>query len=263
MELEGATALVTGATGGLGRAICRELHAAGAKLRVSGRNVDALESLAQDLEAEPIRCDLADRNQVADLATRSLDVDVLVNNAGLPGTGFFLDFEPEEIDRVLDVNLRSAIHLTRAIAEKMVERRRGHVVFVSSIAGVIGSPRGSVYSATKFGLRGFAQALRHDLSGTGVGVSTILPGFVRDAGMFADAGLEPPPGLGTSSPQEVAVAVRKAIEANKAEVMVAPLQTKVAATLGSLLPTISERVQGSAAGRRFADSLAERQRNRR
>jgi len=262
MNIDGKTALVTGATGGLGIAIARELHAAGAKLVLTGRRREVLEELAAEVKGKFFVCDLADRAQLEELARSHADVDILINNAGLPGTGFFLDFEMDRIDRILDVNLRAAIYLTRVAAEKMAERRSGHVVFVSSVAGLIGSPRGSIYSATKFGLRGFAQALRHDLAELGIGVSTILPGFVREAGMFAETGLEPPQGLGTSSPKEVAVEVRKAIENNKAEIVVAPLQTKIAATIGSLLPSLSQRVQASSIARQFATKLSESQREK-
>ena len=112
---------------------------------------------------------------------------MFVANAGLPATGRLEALSQDEIDRLLEVNLRAPIALARAFAPAMIERRRGHLVFVSSLSGKAAQPASSVYSATKFGLRGFALALRTDLDATGVGVSVVLPGFVRDAGMFADS----------------------------------------------------------------------------
>jgi short-subunit dehydrogenase len=164
MNIDGKTALVTGATGGLGIAIARELHAAGARLVLTGRRREVLEELAAEVEGKFFVCDLADRAQLEELARSHGDVDILINNAGLPGTGFFLDFEMDRIDRILDVNLRAAIYLTRVAAQKMAERRSGHVVFISSVAGLIGSPRGSIYSATKFGLRAWNRSF-HDIAG--------------------------------------------------------------------------------------------------
>ena len=113
--------------------------------------------------------------------------------------------------------------LARVLGERMVARRSGHIVFMSSLAGKVGTPRRSVYSATKFGLRGFAQSLREDLRPSGVGVSAIFPGFVRDAGMFHDTGTKLPPGVGTVSPEAVADAVVRAIERNRGEIDVAPV----------------------------------------
>ena len=118
----------------------------------------------------------------------------------------------------------------------MRERGDGHLVFVSSLSGKAPSPRSSVYASTKFGLRGFALCLRADLAGTGVGVSLVSPGFIRDAGMFADSGAKPPPGIGTSTPEEVAAGVVKAIERNKVEIAVAPVQPARSPTSGSPAP---------------------------
>ena len=104
----------------------------------------------------------------------------------------------------------------------MAQRGRGHLVFISSLSGKAATPGSSVYSATKFGLRGFAQGLRGDLRGAGVGVSVVFPGFIRDAGMFAESGTELPAFVGTSTPEDVADGVLRAIERNRGEVDVAP-----------------------------------------
>src|SRR5581483_7584589 len=114
-----------------------------------------------------------------------------------------------EIDRALDVNLRAPIVLAHALTPAMVARREGHLVFISSLNGKAATPLTSIYNATKFGLRGFAAALREDLRAEGVGVSTIFPGFISEAGMFAAAGAKLPPGVGTRTPRDVAEATVK------------------------------------------------------
>ena len=128
-------------------------------------------------------------------------MDCLVANAGLPGTGKLESFSTDELQRALRVNLEAPMRLARALEPGMRERGDGHLVFVSSLAGQGAQPAVRGVRATKFGLRGFALCLRADLAGTGVGVSLVAPGFIRDAGMFADSGAKPPPGMGTSTPQ--------------------------------------------------------------
>ncbi len=124
------------------------------------------------------------------------DVDVLVANAAVPGSGRLATYSVEEVDRALDVNLRAPIVLARALTPGMVGRGRGHVVFISSIAGKTATRGSSLYNATKYGLRGFSLALRSELRSDGVGVSAIFPGFVRGAGMFAETAIKLPFGVG-------------------------------------------------------------------
>ena len=163
MSIVRGSVLVTGATGGIGNAIAREFSAQGASLVVTGRRVDALESLAGELGARAIPCDLSDRQEVDRLVREVGEIDVLVANAGLPASGMLTELTEEQIDRMLEVNLRAPIALARGLAPAMVRRRRGHMVFISSLAGKAASPSSSIYSATKFGLRGFALGLRADL----------------------------------------------------------------------------------------------------
>ena len=170
---------------------------------------------------------------------------MLIANAALPASGFLVELSQPEIDRMLEVNLRAPIALARAFAPGMVERRRGHLAFISSLSGKTASPASSVYSATKFGLRGFALGLREDLRPYGVGVSVILPGFIREAGMFADSRAVLPPGVGTRSPEEVARAVISAIERNRAELVVAPLPMRIGATIGGPRPRWRRRSAGA------------------
>jgi uncharacterized protein len=236
------TVLLTGASGGIGQAIARAVASRGADLVLSGRRREALEPLAQEIGARACVADLSHREDVERLAVQAGNVDVLIANAGIPAGGLLTDLTEAQIDEMLEVNLRAPIALTRALIPGMIERRRGHVVFLSSLQGKAATPVASIYSATKFGLRGFGLALREDLRDYGVGVSVVLPGFIRDAGMFADAGVTLPPGVGTRSPEDVADAVISAIERNRAEVEVAPLPLRLGTAVASVAPALSAAV---------------------
>ncbi|MEO5876200.1 MAG: SDR family NAD(P)-dependent oxidoreductase [Streptosporangiaceae bacterium] len=243
MEINGTTVLLTGANGGIGLAIARELKARGANLIITGRRPDALEPVAAELGARVILADLSDRDQVNGLVAEAGRVDVLVANAALPSSGELLDYTAEQIDRALDVNLRAPIMLSRQLAPAMVEAGRGHIVLIGSISGKAASAASSLYNATKFGLRGFALALREDLYRSGVGVSIVQPGFVRDAGMFADTGSPVPGGFRTVSPEQVARATLDAVTRNRAETNVAPLEMRMLSAVAGQFPGFSARVQ--------------------
>ena len=252
--------LLTGATGGLGRAIAAALAARGVELALSARRREALEKLAGELpggEHRVFPTDLAEPGAGERLAGEAGDVDVLVANAGLPGAGLLTDFSAEQIERALRVNLEAPMLMARALYPAMVERGSGHLVFVSSLSGKVASPRTSIYNATKFGLRGFALGLRADLAPKGVGVSLVSPGFIREAGMFADSGAKPPPGMGTGKPEQVGAAVARAIERDKVELTVAPLPQRAMAHLGLASPSISIKAQSGAAGQKAAKAVAE------
>jgi len=260
MELAGRSVLLTGATGGLGRAIAAALAARGARLILSGRKQEALDALAAELPGEGHRVvvsDLAEPGAAEKLAADAGEVDVLVANAGLPGTGLLTDFSEEQVTRALRVNLEAPMLMARALYPAMVERGSGHLVFVSSLSGKVASPRASIYNATKFGLRGFAFGLRTDLGPQGLGVSVVSPGFVREAGMFAEAGAKPPPGMGTTTPDKVGAATVKAIESDKVEVVVAPLQLRAMSHFALATPAISVRAQSGAAGQKAAKAVAD------
>jgi uncharacterized protein len=252
VNVAGRTVLLTGATGGLGHAVARRLRAAGADLVLTGRRAEVLEPLAAETGARSIALDLAEPAAVMDLAIQCADVDILVAAAGLPASGQLTSFTVEEIDRALAVNLRAPMVLARHLADRMMARRSGHLVFMSSLSGKVGTARGSVYSATKFGLRGFAQSLREDLRPSGVGVSAIFPAFVRDAGMFHDTGTKLPPGVGTVSPESVADAVVRAIERNRGEVDVAPVGLRAGAMAAGLAPDLAATVSRKLGGQRIA-----------
>lgn len=259
MNLSGRKTLLTGATGGLGRAIAQSLAERGAVLTLSARSREALEEMAAGLPGSGhsvLPADLAEPEAAERLAAEAAGTEILVANAGLPGAGKLDDFSAEEVKRALRVNLEAPMLLARALYPAMLEAGSGHLVFVASLSGKAASPRTSIYNATKFGLRGFALGLRSDLNPRGVGVSIVSPGFIRDAGMFADAGSKPPPGMGTSTPEQVGAATAKAIERNKVEVTIAPLPQRAGAHLALFSPSLSVKVQSGSAGQKAAKYIA-------
>lgn len=258
MKISGKTVLLTGATGGLGRAIATGLAERGASLILSARQGEELDRLAEQLPGSghrTVACDLAADPSGVDLLEAGAGADILVANAGLPGSGRLEALSPADIGRAIDVNLASPILVARELIPRMQERGGGHLVFVSSLSGKNANPRASIYNATKFGLRGFALSLRQDLRGSDVGVSLVLPGFIRDAGMFADAGISLPPGSGTGSPEQVADGVASAIEDDRAEVVIAPPQQRVMIGLGHAFPRLGALFQRGL-GEKVADRLA-------
>ena len=265
MRLNGARALVTGATGGIGAAIAHALDARGATVIVSGRRPGALEDARRALGdgTEAVVADLAERDGPARLAEDAGAVDVLVANAALPASGRLEDFDADEIDRSIDVNLRAPIQLARALLPGMLERGRGHVVLVSSLSGKVASPRSGLYSATKFGLRGFAAGLREDVEPLGIGVTVVFPGFVSEAGFFAESGVKLPRWVGTRTPEQVAEAVVRGVERERAEVDVAPLGLRLGTRISELAPVTAARVQRRLGSERIADELANSQRDKR
>ena len=254
MSLVGGNVLVTGATGGIGQAIARAFAARGARLTLTGRRADVLEPLAVEVSGRAVTCDLARHEDLERLIGEAVasKVDVLVANAAVPATGLLFDLSQEQVDRMLEVNLRAPIALARTLSPGMIERRRGHLVFISSLAGQAASLASSIYSASKFGLRGFALGIREDLRPYGVGVSLVTPGFVRDQGMFADAHVEIPRWIGTRSPEDVADAVIRAIEGNRIDVGVAPVTLRLGASFAGLTPGIAAAVSRRLGGEKIA-----------
>ena len=162
---------------------------------LSSRKGDELERLAASLPGGGHRvevADLAEEGEALRLLEAAGDIDVLAANAALPASGRLDGFSQDEIGRALRVNLEAPIRIARELVPVLTARGSGHLVFVSSLSGKAATARASLYCATKFGLRGFALALREDLRGTGVGVSVVMPGSIRDAGMFADANAAAP-----------------------------------------------------------------------
>jgi short-subunit dehydrogenase len=259
MNLSGRKTLLTGATGGLGRAIALALAQRGAQVALSARKREALEELAAELPGSGhtvLPADLAEPDAAERLAAEAAGTEILIANAGLPAAGWLADFTSDQVKRALRVNLEAPMLMARALYPSMVDAGSGHLVFVASLSGKAASPRSSIYNATKFGLRGFALGLRGDLAPRGVGVSIVSPGFIREAGMFADAGSKPPPGMGTSTPEQVAAATARAIEDNKAEVTVAPFQQRAAAHLALVSPALSVKAQSGSTGQKAAEAIA-------
>ena len=265
LSLDRRRVLLTGSTGGLGRSIARTLHARGAKVVATGRREHALESLGEELgdRIEPLVADLAAHADLAGLIERAGRIDVLVANAALPGSGRLDSFSQDEVDRALDVNLRAPIQLARALVPAMVDRGEGQLVFVSSLNGKIPAAGTSVYTATKYGLRGFAASLRAELSGTGVGATAIFPSFIAEAGMWAETRIELPRGVHLPSPDDVAAAVVKGIEKDRGEIDEAPIPLRLSAALAGVAPGVVAAVGSRLGTGEVADQAAAAQRPKR
>lgn len=244
MRITGKTVLLTGATGGIGRTLADVLKAEGAELILTGRRVDQLQTMAHTLGARFVVADLSQPAEITQLAEAEFaGVDILIANAGLPAPGSVRDLSTADVDETIAVNLRAPIVMARELAGLMQRRGAGHIVFIGSIGAMVSTADTAVYNATKFGLRGFSLGLRQDLRNTGVGVSIVEPGFVRDYGMFAERETRLPWGFRTSTPDQVARAVVNAIERDIAESVVAPIETRLSVALSALAPQFSARSQ--------------------
>lgn len=265
MQIAGSRVLLTGASGGLGNAIARGLHARGAHLLMTSRREEVLRELATELgdRADILPADLADAGDVDALPGRAGRVDILVHNAGLPGSGKLESFTLEQLDRAIDVNLRAAVHLCHALVPPMLERGSGQIVLMSSLAGKQPTQGAAIYSATKYGLRGWGGALRDDLHGTGVGVSVIFPGVIEEAGMWGEAGMKTPKGVPKRYPKDVAAAVIKAVEKDRAEIDVADPLQRTGGVLAAIAPHTAARIRRLVGVDRFAEQLAEAQKDKR
>jgi short-subunit dehydrogenase len=235
---------------------------------LSSRRQKELRELARSLPGgarrhRVIAADLAREGAAAKLVRDAGDVDVLVANAALPGSGRLDSFTPREVARVLRVNLESPILMARELEPRLAKNGEGQIVFIASTGGKVGSPRASIYAATKFGLRGFAFALREDLHPHGVGVSIVSPGFVREAGLLHDSGAPAPPWIGTTTPKKVARAVARAIRRDRVEITVAPRRQRFITELGYRHPRLAARVQRSAGAGRVADEISAGQADKR
>jgi short-subunit dehydrogenase len=258
MRLEGRSVLITGATGGIGSAIARELAGLGCVLTVTGRSQADLERLVSELgpPARGFPADLTNLEQIHDLLAWAAPVDVLVATAGVEAADDLAVVSDAELQDAININLLAPAALAKAALAPMKARGSGHIVFISSVAGLVATPgNGTLYTATKWGLRGLGLALRQELHGTGVGVSTIFPGPVRDAGMFARSGVALPRGAGTSSPQDVARAVARAVERDRPETTVAAGSVRLSAALGGVAPVLVGRLARFAGAARVRDEM--------
>jgi 3-oxoacyl-[acyl-carrier protein] reductase len=183
-DLSGKSALVTGATGGIGGAIAKALHGQGATVAISGTNLGKLEALSSELKDRVfvLPCDLRDRPAVAQLAETAEktlgQIDVLVNNAGITHDNLFMRMKDEEWDDVIAVNLTSVFTLTRGVLRGMMRRRGGRIVNIASISGVFGNPGQGNYAASKAGLVGMTKSLAREVAARGITANCISPGFI-------------------------------------------------------------------------------------
>ena len=224
MNIRGSTALVTGATAGIGRATAIALSQKGARVIATGRDPKALAAIRDATGGTDLAADLADPADIERLAAAALSapapVEILVNNAGIGWEGPFAVMPPNKIDDLAAVNLLGAVRLTRALLPSMLERGRGHIVNVASIAGHVGVRDEALYAATKAALLTFSEGLRYEVQQSGVRVSTVSPGVV-DTEFFARRGSpfrrrRPQP----IPPERVAEAIVRAIERERDEVVV-------------------------------------------
>jgi short-subunit dehydrogenase len=180
----------------------------------------------------------------------------------LAASGRLATVDPARIDGAIAVNLRAPIALARGVITQMSERNSGHIVFIGSLQSKAATGGASIYCATKFGLRGFSLALRAELARTAVGVSLVLPGFVSESGMYAEAGVKLPRGVGTRRPEQVAAAVVRAILDDVGEIEVAPLALRAGAAIASLAPELSARGMRLLGGERIARDFERAQSNK-
>lgn len=186
-NLEGKTALVTGASGGIGAEIAKVLHGAGATVGLSGTRTGPLDALAGELgeRAHVLPCNLGDAEAVEALPKQAAEamgsVDILVNNAGITRDNLFMRMSVAEWDEVLNVNLRSAMILSKGVIRGMMKSRWGRIVNISSIVGATGNPGQANYAASKAGLVGMSKSLAYEVASRGITVNAVAPGFITTA----------------------------------------------------------------------------------
>ena len=252
--LKGKTALITGASRGIGIYIAKALAEEGMNLVLVARKADSLEEVASKLRSPQITitCIASDIGLTSELQTlveraetESKGIDVLINNAGLDIAYPYDKLDIDVLNQIINVNLKAPMILSRLFLPKMIERGRGHIVNISSLSGLVGTPYGEAYASSKHGLIGFTRSLRLTAIGESypVGVSVICPGFISKTGMFDDvskeSGLEAPAILGTSPPEDVSKAVIYAIKKNKCEVIVNSKPVRPLLIILAIIPSLA------------------------
>jgi short-subunit dehydrogenase len=228
-DFNNKTIIITGASGGIGAALARELDKRGANLLLADINLDGLKAYAAGLTSNPltIKCDITDRTDVKKLVESAVNkfskIDILINNAGIIRPALFKDCSYEDIDAQMRVNFMGAVNCTKEVVAEMIPAKQGHIVTISSLAGLVPETYSSIYTASKFALRGFFLTIGIELAKHNIIVSTIFPDSV-DTPMLkyeASHGGSPLTFLGNAqSPQKVVHAVIKAIEKNRPETYV-------------------------------------------
>ncbi|MCE2517043.1 MAG: 3-oxoacyl-[acyl-carrier-protein] reductase [Alphaproteobacteria bacterium] len=185
-DLTGRTALITGASGGIGADVARSLHAQGAEVVLTGTRQNVLDDVASSLgdRAHTLTANLSDRDDVAGLNDRAADalgrpVDILVNNAGITRDGLMMRMKDDDWDAVMEVNMTAAMILSRSVLRSMMKARWGRIIQMSSIVGYTGNPGQANYAAAKAGMTGFTKALAAEVASRGITANIIAPGFIR------------------------------------------------------------------------------------
>jgi short-subunit dehydrogenase len=273
-ELSGTTAIVTGASRGIGVAIARALVERGVRVVLAARSQQALEAVARDItsgggQALVVPTDITQPDAQVQLIEQTLrafgTIDWLINNAGIVTPSAYAELPLADIEQAIAVNLTAPMTLTRRVLPVMLEQQRGHVVNVASLGGLLGVGWGEPYSATKHGLVGFTRALRASLKvqGSRVSASVICPGFVEEVGMYADEvrsrGHRAPLLLGTSSVHAVARAVLAAIDRDRPEIVVSPRPIRLLLVLAALSPRLGEWAARKAGAHRVFEITAQAQ----
>ena len=228
-QLQGKNALLTGGSMGLGPYMAKSLAREGVNIALTARSRDKLEEVAADLQRFGVKVrtfpadinDETSRQQMLDdVKAAFVDIDLLINNAGIEWISSFADLGFDDIGKLLQTNLVSPLLLTRSILPDMLQRGSGHIVTISSVGGKKGQPYSAPYAATKAGLIAWTSSLRAELSGSGVSASVVCPGFISDAGMFAVYNKKAPRISGESKPEAVGNAVIKVIQKDLQEMVV-------------------------------------------
>ena len=268
-ELRGRNALVTGAGGGLGAYIARALADEGVNLGLTDLPEASVDGLSAELRTRGVEvkhapADLTDRDERRRLTAWAEEalgpIDILVNNAGVEFGGPFLEGDAEALELTVTINLLATMDLTRLVVPGMLERGRGHVVNMASLAGKLPSPQLASYSASKHGVVGFTAALRAELGDSPVGFSAICPGFVSRAGMYGrlepymEGASENP--MGTVPPEEVGRAVVRAIEEDRGEIVVNRRSVRPLILLHGVAPALMARLGRLRRVRDFSERMA-------
>lgn len=252
-KLSGKTAIITGASRGLGRLIAHHLAKEGVSLLLAARSLEDLEKVRAELlasgaqaQVQVMAVDLSHPDQVQhlfDSARAALgQIDILINNVGIIDPDDYEQTEPAHIMQSLAVNLAAPMLLTRQVLPAMLARNQGHIVNIASIAGFLPCAWGEVYATTKHGLVGFTRSLRMKLQviDSGVKISLICPGFIEDVGMYADRvendADRAPLLVGTSDAQQVAQAVVRSLKSSRQEVILSPWQTRLLCAIYNIAP---------------------------
>ncbi len=251
VDFRGRTALITGASSGIGRESARQFARRGANLILVARRERLLEEVSSEISGVRVasyRCDVSERDQVSQMTASALaefdNIDILVNNAGFAISGAVSEMSVEEMESQMRTNYFGMLYCTRGLLPHMLERGSGHIVNVASVAASFGLPGIAPYCASKFAMLGFSEGLRHELRGTGVGVTVVSPIMVRteffDRPCFDNVSPNPAASL---SPQTVAKAVLRAAGSPRLEIVVPP-PVRVAIWLKNTFPFVINPILG-------------------